>query len=62
MNAAMLALVGLTAMLAYWAAQIGFTVLHQPDEALPTIFHVNLGFWTGLDDGSHAAESAHCLL
>ena len=49
MNAAMLALVGLTAMLAYWAAQIGFTVLHQPDEALPTIFHVNLGFgpvWT----------------
>ena len=27
----------------------GFTVLHQPDEAIPTIFHVNLGFgpvWT----------------
>ena len=49
MNAAMLALVGLTAMIAYWAAQIGFTVLQASDDALPTIFHVDLGFgpvWT----------------
>lgn len=49
MNAAMLALVGLTAMLAYWAAQVGFTVLHAPDDSLPTIFHVDLGLgpvWT----------------
>jgi len=44
MNAAMLALVGLTAFVAYWAAQIGYRTLHTTDTTLPTIFHLDLGF------------------
>ena len=60
MNAAMLALVGLTAMLAYWSARLGFTVMQEADENLPTVLHVNLGLgpvWT-MDPAQLQALSA----
>jgi class 3 adenylate cyclase len=49
MNAAMLALVGMTAFLAYWAASVGYESLQTTEPSLPTIFHLDLGFgsvWT----------------
>ena len=44
MNAAMLALVGMTAFVAYWAAESGYRALNSTDQTLPTILQLDLGF------------------
>lgn len=49
MNAAVLALVSMTALIAYWAAQIGYDAVRHTGDSMPSIFTLDLGFgpvWT----------------
>ena len=49
MNAAVLALVSMTALIAYWAAQIGYDAVRHTGDSMPSIFTLDMGFgpvWT----------------